>query len=250
MKVFVLIPIYNEELNIPELHRGLTNSFLKDFDVHYVFSDDGSKDKSVELLQKNFEGHSFKVLTVEQNMGPGHAFNAGFEYILSQGDLGPNDVVLTIESDNTSDLTDAQKMVAISQLGYDLVLASIYAQGGGYGKTSFLRKFLSSVANLMFRFLFDLKTLTLSSFFRVYKVSALQNAKQLNGTLINEHGFICMLEILLKFTKANHSVIEVPTTLRVDRRQGKSKMKIVKTTITYFTFLLNNKVKKAPAANG
>ena len=131
-------------------------------------------------------------------------------------------------------------MLQINNLGYDLVLASVYAQGGGFDKTSFFRKLISSVANLLFRYFFNLKVLTLSSFYRVYNVSLLRKIKSEYGIIIKEKGFICMLEILLKSVNVNAKIIEVPMVLKSDLRQGKSKLKIVKTSYAYFKFLIRN----------
>jgi dolichol-phosphate mannosyltransferase len=129
-------------------------------------------------------------------------------------------------------------MLAISSLGYDLVLASVYAQGGGFDKTSFFRRLVSSVANLVFRFLFKLKILTLSSFYRVYHVSLLRKIKEKNTPIIAEKGFICMLEILVKAVECDANVIEVPMILHSQKRVGKSKLKFLKTMLAYVRFLM------------
>jgi len=134
-------------------------------------------------------------------------------------------------------------MLSLNHMGYDLVLASVYAQGGGFEKTSFLRKFISATANFIFRFLFDVKVLTLSSFYRVYSVSLLQQIQGKFTTIIKETGFVCMLEILIKAIHCHAKVIEVPMQLHSSKRVGKSKMKIVKTTLQYFGFLIRGKSK-------
>jgi hypothetical protein len=127
-------------------------------------------------------------------------------------------------------------------LGYDLVLASVYAQGGGFDKTSFLRKLISAIANFTYRFLFDIKVLTLSSFYRVYKISLLKKLERTyRGNIIKEMGFVSMLEILSKAIWNDATIIEVPMKLYSYKRAGKSKMKIVKTTFTYFRYLFTNK---------
>ncbi len=174
-----------------------------------------------------------------KNHGPGHAFDKGFEWIINNS-VEENDVVVTMESDSTSDVNILENMLQINNLGYDLVLASVYAQGGGFDKTSFFRKLISSVANLLFRYFFNLKVLTLSSFYRVYNVSLLRKIKSEYGIIIKEKGFICMLEILLKSVNVNAKIIEVPMVLKSDLRQGKSKLKIVKTSYAYFKFLIRN----------
>jgi dolichol-phosphate mannosyltransferase len=238
--IYILIPIFNEEGNIANLHRELS-SILPNEEKMFVFSDDGSSDKTIDLLKSHFSNTNFTVLGDGLNRGPGYAFNTGFEWVLANSKNIEKDIVITMEADCTSDITILSHMLAINRMGYDLVLASVYAQGGGFDSTSFIRKFLSSIANLLFRFLFDIKVLTLSSFYRVYSVSLLQKIKQNNSAIITEYGFICMLEILVKAIKQDAKMIEVPMMLKSTKRVGKSKLKVFKTTMAYFRFLLFKK---------
>ncbi len=238
--IYILVPIFNEEGNVANLHRELS-SVLPNEEKMFVFSDDGSSDKTIEFLKSHFSNTNFTVLGDGVNRGPGYAFNTGFEWVLANCKSVENDIVITMEADCTSDIGILPHMLGINRMGYDLVLASVYAQGGGFDSTSFIRKFLSAIANLMFRFLFDIKVLTLSSFYRVYSVSLLQKIKQNNSSIITEYGFICMLEILVKAIKQDAKMIEVPMMLKSTKRVGKSKLKVFKTTMAYFRFLLFKK---------
>ncbi|HWY13425.1 MAG TPA: glycosyltransferase family 2 protein [Bacteroidia bacterium] len=238
--IYVLIPIFNEEGNVENLHNELS-TILPGEEKMFVFSDDGSTDKTIELLRSYFSNTNFTILGDGVNRGPGYAFNTGFEWILENSKNIENDIVITMEADCTSDIGILPHMLGINKMGYDLVLASVYAQGGGFDSTSFIRKFLSAIANLLFRFLFDLKVLTLSSFYRVYSLGLLQKIKQNYPAIITEYGFICMLEILVKAMKQGAKIIEVPMMLRSKKRVGKSKLKVLKTTMAYFRFLLFKK---------
>jgi dolichol-phosphate mannosyltransferase len=153
--IYILIPIFNEEGNVANLHRELS-TILPDEDKTFVFSDDGSSDKTIELLKSHFSNTRFTVLGDGVNRGPGYAFNTGFEWILGNSQNIEKDIVITMEADCTSDIGILPHMLGINRMGYDLVLASVYAQGGGFDSTSFIRKFLSAIANLLFRFLFDM----------------------------------------------------------------------------------------------
>lgn len=237
--IYLVIPIYNEAQNIPNLAKELNDLKFED-EVTYVFSDDGSNDNSIEKLKTFFADRSMVILGDGSNYGPGNAFNVAFEWVC-QNSSNEYDVVVTLEADCTSDLSILRDMLSINKLGYDLVLASVYAQGGGFDSTNFTRKLISSLANLMFRFLFDVKILTISSFYRVYSVSLLQKIKKNNKVVIREHGFICMLEILLKSIKCEAKIIEVPMTLYSKKRIGKSNMKVVRTMIHYLKFLFSYK---------
>ncbi|MCI5056169.1 MAG: glycosyltransferase [Flavobacteriales bacterium] len=237
--IFVLIPTYNEYENLESLASNLFNK-LNSLDVFYVFSDDGSTDGSPEKIKKLFQNKQFIVLGDGSNNGPGYAFNSGFEWILNNS-KNVDDIVITMEADNTSDINLLDDMLSIQKLGYDLVLASVYAQGGGFEKTNFFRKFISFFANMLFRTFFNVKILTLSSFYRVYSLGLLKRIQSRYGTLIKEKGFICMLEILLKSIHTGCKIIEVPMTLKSTQRVGKSKMKIFKTTLAYLGFLIRFK---------
>ncbi len=235
MQVFFLIPVYNESLNLDLLFENL-NKYESKRNKYFVFVDDHSKDDTVIKIKKLFAGYPLHIIEKTRNIGPGDSFNKGFEWILNQS-KDDTDLIVTIEGDNTSDLNILSHMIAISELGYDLVLSSVYAQGGGFEKTTIMRKVISFVANMLFRALLNTKVLTLSSFYRVYSISLLKRIKSHNNVIIKEPGFICMLEILLKAIKQNAKIIEVPMILRSHNRNGKSKMKIFKNMISYLRFL-------------
>jgi dolichol-phosphate mannosyltransferase len=241
--IYFLVPVFNEAENlsilIPNLLNLVNRLDLKEY--FFVFSDDGSKDNSGQIISALLPENKHKILGDGTNNGPGFAFNIGFEWILTHS-TDDQDIIITLEADNTSDLSLIHQMLTVNQLGFNLVLASVYAQGGGFDQTTFIRKFLSSIANLFFRFLFDLKVLTLSSFYRLYEVDLLRKIKS-KGNIIDEKGFICMLEILLKAANCQAKILELPMELKSNNRIGKSKLKVMKTTVSYFEFLFKAKVK-------
>ena len=173
--IFFLVPVYNEEANIANLFKELSDLTLSE-EIFYVFSDDGSSDKSIEVIKNLFISTPHIILGDGVNRGPGAAFNKGFEWILLNS-KSTEGCVVTLEADCTSDLSILPVMLMLNKARYDLVLASVYAQGGGFEMTSFFRKFVSATANFLFRFLFNVQVLTLSSFYRVYTISMLRKAK-------------------------------------------------------------------------
>ena len=139
--IYFLIPVYNEALNVEELTKSLKNT-LTDYDKYYLFVDDCSSDNTLDLISANLNGEKFNIIIKEKNQGPGDSFNLGFEWILLHSEK-EDDIVVTLEADNTSDLSILSKMIKISEMGFDLVLASVYAQGGGFEQTTFFRKIIS-----------------------------------------------------------------------------------------------------------
>ncbi len=240
--IYFLVPVYNEAINLPNLANELLALSLNE-PACFVFSDDGSTDHSIAEIHRLFQNTRYIILGDGVNRGPGYAFNEGFNWILTQA--YPKGRVVTLEADGTSDLSLLPVMLSLNDHGYDMVLASVYAQGGGFDNVSFLRLLASSVANLMFRFLFNIRVLTLSSFYRVYSISILDKIKAQRGGLIQEAGFISMLEILVNGLAAGARVIEVPMKLQSAKRKGKSKMKVFKTTADYFRFLIKRRLGSA-----
>jgi dolichol-phosphate mannosyltransferase len=240
--IYILLPVFNESKNIAGLHKELTECFSQ-HEVFYVFSDDGSTDNSVEIIKDEFVKNNHIILGDGTNHGPGFAFNTGFEWILSHSKDPQADKIISLEADCTSDLSIAPQMIEISDIGYDLVLASVYAQGGELQNTTLFRKILSFFANMILRFKFDLKVLTLSSFYRLYTVSSIRKIKDKYGVIINQNGFISMIEILLKAIHIKAHIIEIPVRLLSEKRQGSSKMKILKTFTSYVKFLSTTNIK-------
>ncbi len=235
--IYFLIPVYNEEENIDRLAKDLLG-ILPQENKFYVFVNDCSTDNTVQAIQEHFPAQQLNLVRNPNNSGPGYSFNAGFEWILKHSQSA-DDLIITLEGDNTSDIGILSLMFSLAKdWNYDLVLASVYAQGGGFTQTSFLRKIISLIANQIFRSIYGIKVLTLTSFYRVYRISLICKIKQKYSVLIKESGFICKLELLVKSIHVGARIIEVPMTLKTERRAGKSKMKIVSTGWSYLKFLL------------
>ena len=66
--------------------------------------------------------------------------------------------------------------------------------------------------------------------YRAYRMELIQKAFSLYGeNFINQNGFECMVDILIKLRKMEAIFREVPLVLRYDLKEGVSKMRVVKT---------------------
>lgn len=237
--IYFLVPVYNEVENLSELIQTFKNSLVEE-ERTYIFVDDGSSDGTQDLIHKLLKGEKYHLLQNPGNQGPGYSFNSGFNFILNDLNALDSDAVFTIEGDNTSDPSLLPIMFNLYKMGFGLVLASPYAQGGGFDQTSFFRKLSSFSANLILRLWFDVKILTLSSFYRLYSVESLRKIQSKYPTLIKETGFISKVEILIKAIRVNVRMIEVPMMLYSEKRKGKSKMKVFKTMLSYIRFFVKS----------
>lgn len=89
MKLSLVVPCYNEEGNVEKFYHEVKRVFEgKVGDYEFVFVNDGSKDKTYELLKKIYEEHKdsdIQVLSFSRNFGKEAAIYAGLN--AARGDL-------------------------------------------------------------------------------------------------------------------------------------------------------------------
>ncbi|BEQ15208.1 glycosyltransferase [Desulfoferula mesophila] len=112
----VVIPVFNEEDNLVELHARLSvtlNASPWSWEVIYV--DDGSKDASWELLCRiqGQDPHA-RLVRFNRNYGQHMAIFAGFEKVRGQ-------VVVTLDADLQNPPEEVPKLVAKLEEGFDVV---------------------------------------------------------------------------------------------------------------------------------
>lgn len=237
-KLIVLIPVLNESANIVRLIGDLKKLSveLKDqLEVELLLLDDGSQDHTDQIAIQSAEtvGLTLTVLRHETNQGPGKAFATGFCHVAQV--VRDDDLVITMEGDNTSRLELVRQMLVRMEEGYDVIFASPYAYGGKIVNTSAYRVFLSNMANLFIKELLGIHgLLTVSSFFRLYRVPALKRLQAVYGPdIVERRGFECMVEMTMKMVNLQVTISEVPMILDTKARMGKSRMKIFKTIRGY-----------------
>ena len=230
MQVFV-IPAFNEEENLPRLLHDLEERPMLWSGGHVILVDDGSSDGTVAVAQA-YDGPVPLILVRQiRNQGAGRAFDRGFRFALELCD--DDDLVVTLESDTTSDLDAIGAMLEQARAGADVVLASVHAGGEmvGAGRR---RESLSRAASFAVRVTAGIDARTVSSFFRVYRAGILREAYSRHGdAFIREGGFACKAEILGKLSRMDASVAEVPVDLDASRRIGDSKLKVLPTMAGY-----------------
>jgi len=84
-KIFsIIVPVYQNELNLDDTLRKLIGlqASLPAYDLELVFVDDGSTDRSYDILQKAHEGQKDKIVIVKlaRNFGQNAAIYAGLRF--------------------------------------------------------------------------------------------------------------------------------------------------------------------------
>jgi dolichol-phosphate mannosyltransferase len=227
-----VIPAYNERENIPNLLADL-GPVARELGARVIFVDDGSTDGTAEAIEAHSDSVHLAIVRHEVNRGLGTAINSGLRAALGESQDG--DAIVTLEADNTSDLSDLPRMLERFHEGADVVLASVYAPGGRILGVAPWRLAASKSVSNVFRYTGGLRDIhTLSSLYRVYRAGTLRRAAETYGyLLVREPGFAANVELLLKLYNAGAKVAEVPTVNDWSRRLGTSKMNLRPTILAY-----------------
>lgn len=124
MKLLIVVPCYNEEAVLPETTRRLTALIgrLRDEglvdDGRVVYVDDGSADRTWELIETFAEAHPGEVegLKLAHNSGHQHALWAGLDYAATRCDAA-----VSIDADLQDDVDAIVEMVRRYREGADIV---------------------------------------------------------------------------------------------------------------------------------
>ena len=238
--IYFIIPAYNEGANLPRLLDSLcTWSKQRGEACHLIPVDDGSRDETPAILA-GFQKLPMTVVKHAENRNVHEVFRSGFA-AWSNLPAAAEDLVVTIEADNTSSLDILGTMIDRARRGDDVVLASCYAPGGEVVGTTARRRLLSLGANLILRCTPGMPTVyTFSSFYRVHRGPFLAQALRAYGSrFIEEQGFVCVIEMLLKFGRLGGRIAEVPLRLDGHQRIGASKMRVLRTIRGYFGLFLH-----------
>ena len=114
-EVSVVVPLLNEEDNIGPLYEQITNSLNGKYSYEILFIDDGSDDKSFEILcglQQTDD--RVRVIRFRRNFGQTAAMSCGFDH--SRGK-----VIAALDADLQNDPADIPAMVDKLNQGYDVV---------------------------------------------------------------------------------------------------------------------------------
>lgn len=114
--VSFVIPVYNEEENLPDFYRELTAAGEKlPGSCEIIFIDDGSRDGSFPALRKiQAADPKVKIIRLRKNFGQTAALAAGF-------DRSRGEIIITLDADLQNDPADVPLLVAKMNEGFDIV---------------------------------------------------------------------------------------------------------------------------------
>jgi len=239
--ILILLPAYNEEESLPHLIPKL-KSTLEGLGESYkiLICNDGSRDRTQEMLEKYAESLPIEIIRHKINRGLGESSRDLFERAAEL--VQPGDVIVRMDCDDTHEPEYIPSIVEKVRSGYDVVIASRFAQGGGQMGVDGYRAFISRGANLFMKCFFPIAGLKeYSCGYRGYRAEKIQEAIRFFGNnfiQLKGLGFTCTLEKLVKLRMIGARFGEVPFMLRYDQKQSSSKMVSSVTTLGYLVMTI------------
>jgi dolichol-phosphate mannosyltransferase len=244
-RAHVVLPAYNEEGSLPPLLRRLADLSLTGGLTVWVV-DDGSSDATAATVEAGVAGLDLRLVRHVVNLGLGRAVQSGLRAALEHAEQ--DDVVVVMDADDTHDPALIPLLQAEIARGADVAICSRFVAGGDDTTAPLFRRMLSRGAAALFRRTLDVRGVRdFTSGFRAYRATLLRRATDHWGErLIEEQGFACMVELLLKLRHCDPVIAEVPLPLRYDRKQGASKLKLRRTIGQYLKLLMRDRLSPAP----
>jgi dolichol-phosphate mannosyltransferase len=213
MRTLVILPTYNEILNIEPMLRALREVVAG---VDLLVVDDGSPDgTAARAEQVAAELGRIHLLRRATKSGLGGAYRAGFAWGLEHG----YDHFVEIDCDFSHDPRALPSLLAAAET-HEVVIGSRYVKGGAIPKWSFSRRMLSRGGNQYASFVLGLKVADSTAGYRVYSRSALE---KIDYQSVRADGYGFQIEMTYRARRSRASIIEVPISF-TDRALGESKM--------------------------
>jgi glycosyltransferase involved in cell wall biosynthesis len=219
--ITVVVPCFNEEPTLVNLRnelRRMREPLGQTYDVHLILVDDGSTDKTWQLMDELFANEpDCTLLRQPRNFGVAAAILSGIR-------RAKTEIVCSLDSDCTYDPQELNRLIPMLTTDVDLVTGSPYHPLGKVRDVPRWRLALSKTASSLYRRVLKHKLYTYTSCFRVYRRSAILNLD------LKRDGFLGIAELIGKLEMQGSKIVECPTTLAV-RLHGVSKMRTMRVLI-------------------
>jgi undecaprenyl-phosphate 4-deoxy-4-formamido-L-arabinose transferase len=139
-RISVVIPVYNEEKGLERLFERLLpvmEGMKRDYEV--ILVDDGSTDRSLEIL-KSHASEKVTIVELSRNYGQHSAVFAGFE-------TSTGEIIVTLDADLQNPPEEIPRLVEVMETGHYEVVGTIRQMR----QDSLFRKTASKIVNAMTR---------------------------------------------------------------------------------------------------
>jgi len=212
-RCLVIIPTYNEVLNITLLVRSIIKV---DPRVDVLVVDDSSPDGTAQVIMTEFlSDRRVKLIVRKKKLGMGSAYIDGFLWAIEQG----YKFVMEMDADFGHKPEYIPIFLSIIQTS-DLVLGSRYLKGSAIPSWTMWRKFLYRIGSLYAKLMLGIPVSDLTSGFKCFRTEIF---KELDLDKIHSNGYAFQIEMTYLFFLLGKTIREIPIIFD-DRRVGHSKL--------------------------
>lgn len=163
MKVLLIIPAYNEEESIVQTIKSIDKykeNKNNDFQLDYVVINDGSTDKTPQLLEENHINHVDLIM----NLGIGGAVQTGYKYAL----IHDYDIAIQFDGDGQHDINSLENVIKpLIKEDYDFCIGSRFVPGSNSEfQTSSMRRFGIKLISFLIKLVTGKKVYDVTSGYR------------------------------------------------------------------------------------
>ena len=197
MKFSVLIPVFNEEKTVIEVLKRLNSTKVEEVDYEVIVINDGSTDKTKEILEQNKNLFS-KLINNERNLGKGFSVKEGLK-------VASGDYIIFQDADLEYDPIEFKKFIKVSkQFDADLILGSRFI----YSDYTRSHNILNKIGNHILTFIFNIFYNT--TFTDIYSCYLCYKKILIDPNNLKEDGFDQHAEILCEAVKKGKKFYEIP----------------------------------------
>ena len=217
--VSIVVPLFNEEENVKDLYDALVST-LRGTGKYYeiIFVDDGSKDKTFEILDTLRKKDRFvKVIKLKKNFGQTPGLAAGIDHAEGK-------IIITMDGDMQHDPSDIPFFLDKMKEGYDIVSGWREKRVDSF----FFRRLPSMIANRIMAILSGVDLHDFGTTFKAYRKDIIKGV-ELYGEL---HRFIPALA-----SGMGARIVEIPIK-NIVRERGTSSYGLSRTFRVIFDIIL------------
>jgi len=190
--VSVVIPVYNEEANLPRLFERLRPAMDKTGKSYeIIFVDDGSRDNTLSILKSFLISPEVRVVELTRNYGQHAAIFSGFSVVRG-------DIVITLDADLQNPPEEIPNLIRVMEEGDYDVVGTIRKER----KDSFLRTIPSRMINVMTRKITKVNMSDWGCMLRAYRKSIVER-------MVNCHEHSTFIPALATYFAKKVTEIEV-----------------------------------------
>ncbi len=212
-KAVVVVPTYNEALNVERLAREIHRHVPE---ISILFVDDNSPDGTADVIKKMQQNNErILLLEREKKEGLGRAYIAGFRLALEKG----FEYIFEMDADFSHDPKELPNFLKEMQQ-YDLVIGSRYIKGVNVINWPLRRLLLSYFANVYTRVITGVPIQDCTGGYKCFRKEVLE---AIDFDRIKSNGYAFQIELNVKAWKKGFKIKEIPI-IFIDRVYGESKL--------------------------